>query len=151
MLGCHGNKKVRTMSATPTLATVTEVHPAPYAQSVNVSGHTFAADEPEHMNGYNTGPAPYDLLCAALGCCTNMTLRMYATQKGWPVTHIETVVTHEKITDDVNLKRDVFTRTIKLNAPELTEEQRQRLLEIADKCPVSRTLQNTAQITDTLA
>ena len=139
------------MSSQPTVATVTEVHPAPYAQSVSVGGHTLAADEPESMNGYNTGPAPYDLLCAALGCCTNMTLRMYATHKGWPLTHIETIVTHAKIPAEDGTQHDSFTRTITLTAPELTDEQRQRLLEIADKCPVSRTLQGQARITDHLA
>ncbi len=134
-----------------TTVTVSEVHPAPYAQTVQTRFHTLSADQPEDHDGFNTGPAPYDFLCAALGACTNQTLRMYATQKGWPLTHVSTVVHYTKVPTHTGDKRDTFSRTITLDAPDLTEEQRQRLLEIAAKCPVGRTLQSTADIHDKLS
>ena len=124
--------------------TVSESTPEPYGQSVIIGPHFYSADEPADMGGQDAGPTPFEYLKAALGTCTNMTLRMYAAQKGWPLTHVATIVTHEKITDDSNLKRDVFHRQIILSGPSLTEEQRLRLLEIADKCPVSRTLEGNA-------
>lgn len=124
--------------------TVSESQPKPYGQAIGVGPHTLHADEPETMLGRDSGPSPYELLKAALGACTNMTLRMYAAEKGWPLTHVATVVTHEKITDETSPKRDVFHRQIILTGPDLTAEQRVRLLEIADKCPVSRTLEGNA-------
>lgn len=140
---------------TPTYGTTTvmveEVHPAPYAQRIVTQHHTLAADQPEDHDGFNTGPAPYDLLCAALGTCTNQTLRMYATRKGWPLTHISTTVHYTKTTTPQGEKHDTFTRTITLQAPTLTEDQRLRLLEIAAKCPVGLTLQGSTGINDSLA
>lgn len=131
--------------------TTSEVSPQPYAQTISVGGtHTLSADEPAEVTGHDTGPAPYELLNAALGACTNMTLRMYANQKGWPLEHLSTVVTHEKVPAEDNLKRDVFHRAITLSGP-LTDEQRQRLLEIADRCPVSRTLEGNATLNSSLA
>lgn len=121
--------------------TVTETTPTPYAQTATTGPHRLSADEPASMGGHDTGPTPYELLGTALGACTNMTLRMYAAQKQWPLEHIETTVTHEKVTGEDNLKTDIFHRHLKITGP-LTEEQRQRLLEIAERCPVSRTLQS---------
>ena len=134
-----------------TTVMVEEVHPAPYAQRIVTRHHTLAADQPEDHDGYNTGPAPYDLLCAALGTCTNQTLRMYATRKGWPLQHVQTTVHYTKTTGPAGEIRDTFTRTITLTAPTLTEDQRHRLLEIAAKCPVGRTLQGSASISDAMA
>lgn len=122
--------------------TVSEATPGPYAQSAQTGPHSLVADEPASMSGHDTGPTPYEYLCTALGACTNMTLRMYANQKQWPLQHVTTVVRHEKVTQLNNLKQDIFHRTLTLQGP-LTEEQRQRLLEIAERCPVSRTLQST--------
>lgn len=124
--------------------TVSESDPAPYGQNVNMGPHGLTADEPADMGGNDSGPSPYEFVMAGLGACTNMTLRMYANQKNWPLTHIATQVTHEKVAGDDNLKRDVFTRTITIVGATLTDEQRLRLLEIADRCPVSRTLEGNA-------
>lgn len=131
--------------------TVTEDIPtANYAQAVHMGPHTFTADEPATLGGNDTGPSPYEFVMAGLGACTNMTLRMYAAQKGWSLTHVSTAVTHEKILAEDNLKRDVFHRKIKLTG-DLTDEQRLRLLEIADRCPVSRTLEGNAEMKSILS
>ena len=125
--------------------TITETAPRPYAQAITTGPHILSADEPASMGGNETGPTPFELLCAALGACTNMTLRMYAAQKGWPLEQVQTTVVHEKATAEDNLKRDVFHRSISLSGP-LDDDQRQRLLEIAERCPVSRTLQAQAEM-----
>lgn len=125
--------------------TVTESQPLPYGQNIVVGNHAMGADEAREMGGHDSGPNPYELLMAALGSCTNMTLRMYAAQKGWVLTRVTTVVNHEKVVGEGNLKVDVFTRIIKLEGA-LDETQRERLLEIADKCPVSRTLEGNARM-----
>ena len=131
--------------------TVTEEIPTkPYAQATHMGPHTFTADEPSEMGGTDTGPSPYEYVMAGLGACTNMTLRMYATQKNWPLTHISTTVTHEKVAGEDNLKHDVFSRSIKMTG-DLSDEQRLRLLEIADRCPVSRTLEGNAEMRSILA
>lgn len=138
---------------------VTEVDAdAPYTQTVaNGPHHFWLSDEPENVGGANRGPNPYALLKAALGSCSSMTMRMYAKVKKWPVTGISVDVTHEKVAaadgakDDRGrpLKIDVFTRQIRLEG-DLTEEQRTRLVEIADRCPVHRTLHQASRIETTL-
>jgi uncharacterized OsmC-like protein/alpha-beta hydrolase superfamily lysophospholipase len=133
---------------------VTELDPAGFTQSVaNGPDHFFISDEPEDVGGTNRGPNPYALLKAALGSCTSMTMRMYARVKKWPVTGISVDVSHEKVLagegqkDDRGrpLKLDVFTRDITLEG-DLDETQRQRLLEIADRCPVHMTLHRASRI-----
>jgi putative redox protein len=114
---------------------------------INTTGnHVLIADEPENVGGTNQGPNPYDLLGAALGACTAMTLRMYADRKQWPLAGIEVSVRHEKVywpdcenCEDPKTRIDQFTRTISVIG-DLTPDQVERLKEIAEKCPVHKTL-----------
>lgn len=103
----------------------------------------FLSDEPVAVGGMGSGPTPYDLLGAALGACTAMTLRLYARGKGWPVESVRVSVGHAKTPG--HQIPDIFTREIAI-CGELTAEQRARLLEIADRCPVHRTLERGARI-----
>jgi putative redox protein len=102
----------------------------------------FIIDEPVSVGGLGTGPNPYDLLAAALGACTALTLRLYADRKGWPLRHVEVSVRHHRASLQA---RDLFDRCIRLEGP-LSEEQRARLLAIAEKCPVHQTLDRGADV-----
>lgn len=110
---------------------------APFTNKVTTHRHHFLADEPEKMGGADEGPAPMELVMAGLGACTSMTLRMYAQRKQWPLEKVTVDLTHDKQKDGT----ETLTRHIKV-AGDLSEEQTQRLLEIANKCPVHRTLTN---------
>jgi putative redox protein len=109
-----------------------------------VAGKTrFYADEPVEVGGLGSGPNPYDLLCAALGACTSMTVRLYAEHKQWPLSRMRVAVAHHK---DKDLKPvDRFSREITIEG-NLDPEQRARLLEIAERCPVHRTLEGGSAI-----
>lgn len=109
-----------------------------YQQAVTIGQHHLIADEPVSVGGADAGPAPFDFIMAGLGACTSMTLRMYAERKGLPLTRIHVSLSHEKVEVD-GVSRDRICRTITLDGV-LTDEQRQRLLEIANKCPVHRAL-----------
>lgn len=109
-----------------------------YQQEITVGQHRLIADEPASLGGADAGPAPYDLLLAALGACTAMTLRMYAERKGIALDRISVALDHAKVDRD-GTRRDRIERTITLDG-ELSGEQRERLLEIANKCPVHRSL-----------
>jgi putative redox protein len=130
---------------------VSEADPAGFLQDVQNGPHHHAlADEPLAYGGTNRGMSPYGFLAAGLGACTSMTIRMYARRKGWPLEHVLVDVSHDKLhAQDAatgNATRiDQFTRQITLCGP-LDATQRQRLLEIADKCPVHRTLEQGARI-----
>ncbi len=125
---------------------------------VSHQGHTMLADEPASFGGDDTGPSPYQYLNAALGACTSMTVRMYAERKGWPLESVDVRLTQEKThADDCaqcdeneKARVDVIERTITFKG-DLSEEQRARLLEIADKCPVHRTLNSPVVIRSRLA
>ncbi|AOE50540.1 bifunctional alpha/beta hydrolase/OsmC family protein [Kangiella sediminilitoris] len=119
---------------------------------VNANGHELLADEPEKVGGTNLGPSPYDLLSAALGTCTAMTLNMYARHKELDVSNVVVNVSHGKVhakdcedCEDKKVKIDKFTRSIRIEA-DITDDQRQRLLEIADRCPVHQTLHKEVAI-----
>jgi putative redox protein len=119
-------------------------------------GFSLVADEPVEYGGGNEGPSPYDYLLAALGACTGMTVQMYARRKGWPLQAALVRLSHRKVhaEDCENCEAeerriDRFERELELHG-ELDQEQRQRLLEIAEKCPVHRTLASAAQIGTTL-
>ncbi|CAD0185231.1 exosortase A system-associated hydrolase 2 [Ruegeria sp. THAF57] len=134
---------------------VTEADPAGFLQDIQ-SGprHHAIADEPASYGGTDQGMSPYGFVSSGLGACTSMTIRMYARRKGWPLTGITVDVCHDKVhAQDAGLvsdgKVDMFRRKIRLEGP-LDETQRARLLEIADKCPVHRTLEGSAQITTEL-
>ncbi len=134
---------------------VTEADPAGFLQDIQ-SGprHHAVADEPASYGGSDQGMSPYGFVSSGLGACTSMTIRMYARRKGWPLTGITVDVCHDKVhAQDAGLvsdgKVDLFRRKIRLEGP-LDQTQRARLLEIADKCPVHRTLEGSAQITTEL-
>ncbi len=124
-----------------------------FAQIASVSGkHTLLADEPVRIGGDDSGPTPYGLLLAGLGACTTMTVRMYANRKKWPLEHVSVRLKHDKIhADDCEAceteggKVDQIDRALTLNG-DLTPDQRRKLLEIADKCPVHRTLHSEVHI-----
>ena len=130
---------------------VSEADPDGFLQDVNAGPrHHALADEPLAYGGTDKGMSPYGFLAAGLGACTSMTIRMYARRKGWPLTHIRVEVSHDKVhAQDADCgrlgKADTFIRTVFLDG-DLDEAQRTRLLEIADKCPVHRTLEASAHI-----
>jgi putative redox protein len=113
------------------------------------NGHFLRADEPLRYGGKDLGPSPYDLLLMSLGACTSMTLRMYANRKKLPLEDVIIRLVHERVHAedcvDCESKVERITRRISL-VGELNEEQRSRLLEIADKCPVHRSLENEPKI-----
>ena len=124
----------------------------PFAQAIVAGGHALSADEPVSIGGGNTGPLPYDLLLSRLGACTAMTVRMYANRKKWPLERVLVRLSHEKIhAEDCSEceirdgKIDQIDRTLELSG-DLDDEQRAKLLEIADKCPVHRTLANEVKM-----
>ena len=127
-----------------------------FSQEIRAGEHTLRADEPVDAGGSDTGPSPYDLLLAGLGACTSMTLRMYADRKQWPLEGVAVSLSHEKIhaEDCAECETragriDHIERRIELAGP-LDDAQRQRLLEIANMCPVHRTLKSEIAITTTL-
>lgn len=129
---------------------VCEADPKGFAQDVVAGGiHHTRADEPVAYGGTNLGMTPYQFLAAALGACTSMTLRMYARRKDWPLQNLSVDVTHDRMhaqdAPSTSERIDRFRRMITLKGP-LSQEQRSRLLEIADRCPVHRTLEAGAQV-----
>ena len=123
-----------------------------FAQDIIVGTHRLVADEPLKAGGTDTGPGPYDLLLAALGACTSMTVAMYARRKGWPLETVTVSLSHsrEYAADcrDCDTKEgllDRVDRDIQLSG-QLTAEQKQRLIEIADRCPIHRTLTSEIDI-----
>lgn len=130
---------------------VTETRRGKLENMVAIGDHHFIADEPVAVGGGGRGPDPYEFVTAGLGACTSMTLRLYADRKGWPLEKVSVALSHSKdYADDCEhceegRKSDIFERTITVDGP-LDEEQRQRLLEIADKCPVHRTLEEKVHV-----
>ena len=129
-----------------------------FQQHIVVDGHRLIADEPENYGGLATGPSPYDFLGIALGSCTAMTLKMYADRKKLDLKHVQVDVSHKKVhADDCAAcgeghdgRIDLFERVLSLEG-DLDEAQRQRLLQIADRCPVHRTLEKSSAIVTALA
>lgn len=127
-----------------------------YCTDVIASGHGLTLDEPISVGGTNMGPTPYDYLLAGLGGCTSITLRMYADRKGWPLESIVVDLNHNKIhardcaeCETEGGKIDHIERQIELNGP-LEDAQIQRLMEIADKCPVHKTLHSEIHVATSL-
>jgi putative redox protein len=135
--------------------TVTETGTGTYTQQITVGHHRLVADEPRPI-GDDAGPTPYDLLLAALGACTSMTVRMYADRKGWPLERVQVTLRHSRIhAEDCaacettkgwidHIDRDVVL------AGDLDDTQRQQLLHIAERCPVHQTLTSEVDIATSL-
>jgi putative redox protein len=127
------------------------------AQIIEARGHTLSADEPVEAGGADSGPTPYELLLGALGACTAMTLRLYADRKGWPLEGVEVTLTHSRIHAEDCAEcetREGFLDQIEKRLTllgDLDSEQKQRLGEIAERCPVQRTLQREVVIRQTVA
>ena len=128
-----------------------------FAQEISVGVHRLHSDEPAVAGGTNTGPTPYDLLLAGLGSCTSMTVAMYARRKEWPLEAVTIRLRHSKVhaedCKDYETKEgmlDRIEREIVLSGS-LSEDQRSRLLEIANRCPVHRTLTSEIKIDSRLA
>jgi uncharacterized OsmC-like protein len=125
---------------------------AGFAQEINAGRHRIHADEPLSAGGTDTGASPYDLLLAALGACTSMTVGMYARRKAWPLAEVTVYLRHAKIhaadCAECEMKEgmlDRIERDIHFDGP-LSDEQRSKLIEIANKCPVHRTLTSEINI-----
>lgn len=121
----------------------------PFGQFITTGRHVLGADEPSSLGGKDTGPDPYELVLAGLGACTAMTIRMYAQRKQIPLTRVEVRLRHVQRMSSEVLK-DRFERAITL-VGNLTSEQRQHLLEIAERCTVSKTLRQSSDIASLLA
>ena len=123
-----------------------------FAQTINASGHVRQADEPIEHGGTATGPTPYDLLLASLGACTSMTVSMYARRKQWPLQHVTVHLRHSRVhaedcaeCESAPKKLDRIERELELRGP-LSDDQRTRLLSIAERCPVHVTLTSEIEI-----
>ena len=144
------------MISSPGEVIVSETSDGKFTQTIRAGDHHLVADEPRSVGGDDLGPGPYDFVLAGLGACTSMTIRMYAERKGWPLERVTVGLSHKKIhAEDC---ADCETKTGKLDEIErwlafegdLDDDQRARLLEIADKCPVHRTLTHEVKIRSTL-
>ncbi len=131
---------------------VSETGSGKFTQEIKTGRHRLIADEPKQLGGNDLGPGPYDYVLAGLGACTSMTVRMYAERKGWPLTGVAVHLEHQKIhaedcaeCETKSGKLDEINRILTFEG-DLDEEQRQRLLEIADRCPVHRTLTHEIKI-----
>lgn len=120
------------------IAIVLETGDGRFGNAIAIGPHRLVADEPASVGGLGKGPDPYEYLLAGLGACTAMTVRLYADRTGWPLPKVEVTVRHVARLAD-GAERDIFEREINLSG-ELSDEERARLLDIADRCPVSRTL-----------
>jgi uncharacterized OsmC-like protein len=125
---------------------------ADFTQKIEIGSHQLNADEPVAFGGTDTGSSPYDLLLAALGACTSMTIGLYARKRGWPLEKITVSLRHSKIhakdCDDCETKEgriDRINLEIHLDGS-LSDEQRVKLMEIAEKCPVHQTLTSEINI-----
>ncbi len=127
-------------------AVVAETGVGGFHSWVRAGGHAFIADEPEDKGGLDGGPHPYQLLCSALAACTTMTLRMYANHKGYEFGRITTHVTHERDSEGLaGARRDVFKRSVTVEG-DLDAAMREKVVEIAAKCPVHRTLERSSTV-----
>jgi putative redox protein len=127
-----------------------------FQQNIHTDHHHWYADEPTKLGGKNSGPDPYEHLLAALGACTAMTIRMYADHKKLPLEHVDVVLSHDRNyfidadkTEDNGSKIEALIRKVKLIGP-LSEDDKNRLLQIADRCPVHKTLHNNPHVVTTL-
>ncbi len=136
--------------------TLTETGSGTYTQEATIGGHRLLSDEPRPI-GDDAGPTPYDLVLAGLGACTSMTVRMYADRKGWPLERVRVTLRHSRIhakdcadCETVDGRIDQIDLEIAL-AGDLDDIQRQRLLHIAERCPVHQTLTSEVHVVTSLA
>ncbi|MCA6110084.1 bifunctional alpha/beta hydrolase/OsmC family protein [Bradyrhizobium cenepequi] len=141
------------LTEVPRHTVVRETRDSKFQQIVTTGPHRLLADEPVAVGGEDSGPGPYDLVLAGLGACTSMTMRMYADRKALPLDRVTVTLTHSKIyaKDCAECETregmlDQIDRVIKIEGPSLDADQRKRLMEIADKCPVHRTLTSEVRI-----
>lgn len=132
--------------------TVHEASPPPFGQAIAIGAHRLKADEPQSYGGGDSGPSPYDYLLAALGSCTSMTVRLYAERKKWPLEKVSVRLRHAKIhaedcaeCETRDGKIDQIEREIGLSG-DLDAAQRAQLLDVADRCPVHRTLHSEISV-----
>lgn len=128
-----------------------------YRTEVAAAGHTLVADEPASVGGTEAGPSPYDFLLGAIGSCTAMTVRMYAGRKGWPLEDVTIRLRqgHDYARDCADCATQTVAiprieREVELEGP-LTDEQRERLMYIASRCPVAQTLEKGIHVVDVQA
>ena len=138
----------------PTKVTVQYLPDYTYSQLLTAGRHASVADEPEADGGDDLGPSPYELLLWALGSCTAMTVLMYARRKGWDVAEVSVHLSHDRVhakdceeCEEETGKVELVRRDISLRG-NLSEEQKERLLEIAARCPVHKTLTAGPKIVD---
>jgi uncharacterized OsmC-like protein len=138
-------------------ALTVRIGPTGYRTEMIAGPHTLVSDEPIEAGGSDKGPTPYDLVLAALGACTAITLRMYADRKKWPLESVIVRLHHgrshaadEQQCEDRPVRLDQIERTLEISGP-LTHDQRVRLAEIAERCPVHRTLDAGVRITTRLS
>lgn len=136
---------------------VSETLDGRFLQEAQAGKHWFTIDEPEALGGDDASPGPYEYLLAALGACTSMTLRMYADHKQWPLERVRVRLTHRHVhardceeCPEHDRKLDEISREIMLSGP-LTEIQRQKLLDVAGRCPVARSLTGGVKLRALLA
>lgn len=125
---------------------VTETGRGKYQVEARVGGSTFLIDEPVSAGGLGSGPNPYDLLSAALGSCTAMTIRLYANRKSWPLDRVRVAVRHSRPSLAAS---DLFEADVTLEGA-LDEAQRARLMEIGERCPVHLTLARGSEVRNVL-
>jgi putative redox protein len=147
-----GHETTKTVGHDDSKTVVAHGHASGFTQEILAGRHRLHSDEPVSAGGTDVGPSPYNLLLAALGACTSMTVGMYARRKGWPLEEVRVTLRHSKMhaadCAECEIKEGMLDRIeqdIHLTGS-LTDEQRSRLLEIANKCPVHRTLESEIDI-----
>ena len=123
-------------------AKVRETKKSAYANEIDVDGHILNADEPEPDGGKNLGPSPHEILLAALGACTAMTVRWYALRHDIPLESVDVALTYRRDhLEGHSGLLDIFAKEVNFTGPALTAEQRRKLLDVAGKCPVQKLLE----------
>jgi putative redox protein len=130
------------MTADSETVLVAETGLGKFQVEARMAGTALVMDEPVSVGGLGSGPNPYDLISAALGACTTMTIRLYAAHKGWPLAKVQIAVRHSRPSLQA---KDRFVLDIALEG-DLTDEQRARIMEIAERCPVHLTLARGSEV-----